>query len=377
MRGAVSIYEIAPRITVTTGGRGMSYLILQNGRVFEGKRFGANKCARGELVFTTGMTGYLETLTDPSYFRQMVVMTFPLIGNYGVIPADFESNGPRLSAFIVRQWCDVPSNFRSISTLDEYMKQAGIPGMCDVDTRELTRVLRSAGVMNAAIEDELPSDMDAFLKDLGNETPIGGVMDVTCDAFSIETIANPLRRVAIWNYGAKGGVERNLHARGCETVDVPAWATMEQILSYKPDGILLSNGPGDPAVNTGIIEEMGRLAATGIPIFGICLGHQLLALSQGGSTEKLKFGHRGANQPVRDTKMNRYYITSQNHGYAVSHSNLPKGASARFVNANDGTIEGIDYTEINAFTVQFHPEACGGPLDTGFLFDTFMKRMGG
>ncbi|NLG24394.1 MAG: glutamine-hydrolyzing carbamoyl-phosphate synthase small subunit [Clostridiales bacterium] len=353
----------------------MAYLVLQNGTVLEGNRFGAPGKARGELVFTTGMTGYLETLTDPSHFGQIVVMTFPLIGNYGVIPADFESAGPHLSAYVVREWCDAPSNYRCEGDLDDYLKRAGVPGLWGVDTRALTKILRSAGVMNAALIDELPADLDSFCAALAGEPAIAGVADVTCAGFIPEGEGE--LHAAVWDFGVKNSMVRALLARGCRVTRVPAWATAAEVLALKPDGVLLSNGPGDPAANTGLIREIGVVAAAKVPMFGICLGHQMLALSQGASSAKMKFGHRGANQPARDVITNRYYITSQNHGYAISAATLPQGAVARFVNANDQTVEGIDYDYMPAFSVQFHPEACGGPLDTGFLFDQFVQAMGG
>lgn len=345
-------------------------LTLENGRVFEGTRFGAETEAEGELVFTTGMSGYLETLTDPSYFGQIVVQTFPLIGNYGVISEDFESARPRLSGYIVREWCDMPSNFRSESDLDAYLKKMEVPGLYGVDTRALTRILRSAGVMHAKIGDT-PCDM--FVK----SEPIAGVLEVTADAVHTNTPSTAARRVVLWDFGAKGAIEGALLSRGCEVVTFPATATAEEIIECKPDGIVLSNGPGDPAVNTLLIAEIGRLTTFGTPIFGICLGHQLLALSQGASTHKLPFGHRGANQPAQDIRDGRIYITSQNHGYAVMEDTLPDGVEVLFVNANDESCEGLAYRHFPAFSVQFHPEACGGPLDTAFLFDDFLTMMGG
>jgi carbamoyl-phosphate synthase small subunit len=345
------------------------YLVLENGQAFEGRAFGSDKNARGELVFTTGMVGYLETLTDPSYYGQIVIQTFPLIGNYGVIPADFESDAPKLSGYVVREWCDSPSNFRCDGGLDAYLRKAGIPGLCGVDTRALTRILRTAGVMRAVISDE-PSA--AFL----NEPPICGVREVTSRSIETLPVSEPVARVALWDYGAKGGIPRSLAARGCEVMIFPSTATAREILSVKPDGIMLSNGPGDPSENREIIEELRALARSGVPIFGICLGHQLLALSQGASTVKLKFGHRGANQPARHLRTERVFITSQNHGYAVSLNDLPDGIIPTYVNANDGSCEGLEYRDFPAFSVQFHPEACAGPLDTGFLFDDFMKLMG-
>lgn len=347
-----------------------AYLALQNGRVFEGVRFGAEIEAEGELVFTTGMVGYLETLTDPSYFGQIVVQTFPLIGNYGVIPADFESAGPRLCGYVVREWCDMPSNFRSEGDLDAYLKSRGVPGLCGIDTRALTRILRTAGVMRAKI-------CDTPQASFSGDVPIAGVLDVTCDAVHTNAGEKTAYRVALWDFGAKGAIEGALISRGCEVVSFPATATAREVLACSPDGVMLSNGPGDPAVNTALIGEIGKLVSSGVPIFGICLGHQLLALSQGARTHKLPFGHRGANQPAQDVRDDRIYITSQNHGYAVTLDTLPDGVDTLFINANDRSCEGLAYRHFPAFSVQFHPEACGGPLDTAFLFDDFLNMMGG
>ncbi|MDR2657868.1 MAG: carbamoyl phosphate synthase small subunit [Oscillospiraceae bacterium] len=345
------------------------YLALENGRVFEGTPIGARLEARGELVFTTGMVGYLETLTDPSYFGQIVVQTFPLIGNYGVIPLDFESEGPKLAGYVIREACGNPSNFRCEGTLDGFLRESGVPGLAGVDTRALTRILRSAGVMRAVISDEPRAEFPA-------EPPIAGVMDVTCRTVTRESPPDSIGTVALIDYGAKGGIPRALTRRGVEVAIYPADTRASVIIASKPDGVMLSNGPGDPAVNTGIIAELNALTHANIPIFGICLGHQLLALATGGRTEKLKFGHRGANQPALHIPTGRVFITSQNHGYAVRLDDLPDGVEATYVNANDGSCEGLRYKDFPALSVQFHPEACGGPLDTGFLFDEFMGLMG-
>ncbi len=352
------------------------YLLLENGQIFEGKTFGAKKEASGELVFTTNMTGYLETLTDPSYYGQMVVQTFPMIGNYGVIPEDFESKGPRLSAYIVREWCQAPSNFRCQGTLDDFLKSAGIPGLYDLDTRALTKVIRQKGVMNAMLLHDKPSYTDSRVQSM-KTWAAPRVEDVTCTGVEKETPKEAKFRVVLMDYGAKGSIGRNLISRRCEVITVPSFASAEEVLYYKPDGLMLSNGPGDPADNKGIIGELQKLCEKEIPIFGICLGHQLLALARGGQTEKLKYGHRGGNQPVKDLQTGRMYMSSQNHGYAVSVNHLPKGSSMRYENGNDFTCEGIDYLDIPAFSVQFHPEAACGPLDTRFLFDRFIKLMGG
>ncbi|MCD8094526.1 MAG: carbamoyl phosphate synthase small subunit [Ruminococcus sp.] len=346
-----------------------AYLILENGTIFEGKGFGAFGEAVGEIVFTTAMTGYLETLTDPSYYGQIVVQTFPLIGNYGVIPSDFESKRPHVRAYIVRDWCQEPSNFRCEGTLDAFLKQNEIVGLYGIDTRALTKIVRESGVMNGKI---VTKGSAMSFSDLKSYTITGAVKNTTCEK---EEIFSPdgevKRRVVLYDLGAKRNICRELVKRGCEVTVVPAYTSAERTLELKPDGVMLSNGPGDPAENSEIIAEIAKLCDKKIPMFGICLGHQLLALSQGAKTEKLKYGHRGANQPAAQTATGKVYITSQNHGYAVINESLPDGARAAFVNANDGTCEGVDYDYMPAFSVQFHPEACGGPLDTAFLFDKF------
>ena len=347
---------------------GKVYLTLQNGKQFQGYRFGADGEVTGELVFTTGMTGYVETLTDPSYYGQIVTQTFPLIGNYGITP-DFESKKPWVSAYIVREKCDAPSNFRCEKTLDEYLKENGIVGLYGIDTRELTKIVREAGVMNAAITakplQELSGVYSYFIKN--------AVKSVTCK--DVEYFGSPdgLRTV-VWDFGAKDNITRELVKRGCYCIKVPSFYTAEQILALNPDGLMLTNGPGDPAENTKIIENIKKLAGK-LPVFGICLGHQLFALAMGGKTKKMKYGHRGATQPVKNLETGRVYISSQNHGYEVISSSLQKVGKLSYVNANDGTCEGFDYPELNAYTVQFHPEACGGPQDASFLFDKFISNM--
>lgn len=347
------------------------YLILQDGQVFEGVRFGAETDTVGELVFTTGMCGYVETLTDPSYAGQIVMQTYPLIGNYGIIREDFEG-ACCVKGYVVREYCDTPSNFRTDCDLDTYLKEQGVPGLCGVDTRELTRIIREHGVMNASICDEIPADLTPI------ETyAITGVVEaVSCkepDRYQAE--GEERFRVSLLDYGAKRNIVRELQKRGCTVTVLPASTSAEEILAAGPDGVMLSNGPGDPAENTYQIEQIRKLLGK-VPMFGICLGHQLTALAAGGSTYKLKYGHRGVNQPVRDLNGVRTYITSQNHGYAVDGDTVKLG-KVRFVNANDGTCEGIDYPELKAFTVQFHPEACTGPKDTSFLFDQFVELMKG
>lgn len=356
------------------------YLVLENGQVFEGKGFGAQGDITGELVFTTGMTGYLETLTDPSYYGQMVVQTFPLIGNYGVIPEDFESEGIHLSAYIVREWCEDPSNFRNEGNIDTFLKDQGIVGMYDVDTRELTKIIREYGVMNARITTLKPEDPIAVAEELKQFAVVDAVKHVTSrctETRSWNQADGEGYKVVLMDFGAKRNIERELIDRGCQVLVVPAETSAEQILELHPDGIMLSNGPGDPMENQEIINELRKLRKSGIPMFGICLGHQLLALAAGAVTMKLKYGHRGANQPVKDLRTGTVYITSQNHGYAVDSQSLPAGARECFINMNDGTCEGIEYTDYPIFSVQFHPEACAGPLDTRYLFDQFVSRMSG
>ncbi len=350
------------------------YLVLADGTVMKGKSFGACGDVIGEVVFTTGMTGYLETLTDPSYYGQIVVQTFPLIGNYGVIPADFESEKPRLSGYIVREWCDFPSNFRSEGNIDTLLKEHHIVGLCDLDTRALTRKLRSAGVMNGMIT----ASLDGFEEKLAKIGAYRVVNAVAAVTETEETVIKPEKtayRVALWDFGAKGNIIRELVKRGCEVICVPAGITADVIEALHVDGLVLSNGPGDPKENTDIIPEIGRWVKKRIPTFGICLGHQLLALSEGARTEKLKYGHRGANQPVREVATGNILITSQNHGYAVVRESLPAHAELIYENVNDHTCEGVAYRNFPAFSVQFHPEASAGPLDPGFLFDQFITMM--
>ena len=352
-----------------------AYLFLENGTVFEGESFGAEKETTGELVFTTAMTGYLETLTDPSYYGQVVLQTFPLIGNYGVIPADFETDTPVLKGYIVREWCQAPSNFRCEGQLDAFLKEKGVPGICGLDTRAITRIVREYGVLNCKIQYS-PEVTEEVLEALRQYTIRDAVESTTCaevEVFEPET--EQRYNVVLMDFGAKHNIGRELNKRGCKLTVVPAHTTAEEILAMNPDGIMLSNGPGDPAENAQVIEELKKLTEKKIPMFGICLGHQLLALAMGGKTEKLHYGHRGANQPVKELASGRVFITSQNHGYAVVSDSLPEGAEVSFVNGNDGTCEGVNYTQMPAFSVQFHPEACGGPQETSFLFDRFLGMM--
>ena len=389
-----------------------AYLILADGTVFEGTSIGKEGTAIGETVFTTGITGYLETLTDPSYYGQIVTQTFPLIGNYGVIPEDFESKKPWVRGYIVRELCDEPSNFRCGGKLDDFLKKHGIVGIAGIDTRALTKKLREAGVMNGMIVSDDEADKmvrhaelvsASILDEIKSYQIVDAVRSVQGGAVidHAEMTGNgSAYHVVLFDFGAKANIQRELEKRGCKVTVVPYNAKAEEVAALSPDGIMLSNGPGDPAENAGVIEEIRKLcewnketlklvqgdsashaelvsASHAIPIFGICLGHQMLALARGAKTSKLKYGHRGGNHPVKDLETGRVYITSQNHGYAVQidEGSLPPCAKLSFVNLNDGTCEGITYTDIPAFSVQFHPEACGGPHDTNFLFDKFMAMM--
>ena len=350
-----------------------AYLVLENGKTFQGERFGADGTVMAEVVFTTGMTGYLETLTDRSYWGQIVCHTFPLIGNYGVIPADFESDviGPK--GYIVKQWCQAPSNFRSEGSLDTFFQEKGVVGLSGIDTRTLTKIIREKGVMNGVITDD-PASVD--LEALKAYRVRGAVQaSSTKERYVVKPQGEVKKKIALLDFGLKKNIYRELVNRGAEVTVCPCNTTAQEIQALGVDGIMLSNGPGDPAENVGPIAELKKLLGKK-PIFGICLGHQLLALAAGGQTVKLKYGHRGGNQPCRLVGTRRTFITSQNHGYAVVAGSVPGGVE-RFVNANDGTCEGMDYPELNAFTVQFHPEACSGPKDTNFLFQRLIDMMEG
>ena len=350
------------------------YICLANGDIFEGKSFGAKGEVTGELVFTTGMGGYIETLTDPSYFGQIVMQTFPLIGNYGFIDDDMECEKSAVKAYIVREYCDAPSNFRCGKTLEQYLTENNIVGVHDVDTREITKTIREYGVMNAVITTN-PSTVD--MDKLKAYKVENAVKSVSSQKPYMSGSDEHKFNVVLIDYGTKKNIVCELNKRGCNVAVVPYNTKAEDILSLDPDGIMLSNGPGDPEENVEAIEELKKLVGKK-PIFAICLGHQLLALSQGAETSKLKYGHRGVNQPVKNLETGRTYISSQNHGYAVENDTVEKtGGKISYINANDSTCEGIDYPEKKAFSVQFHPEACSGPHDTRFIFDKFIAMMGG
>lgn len=347
-------------------------LVLSNGMVFEGQAIGAVGESIGELVFTTGMVGYMETLTDPSYAGQIIMQTFPLIGNYGVIPEDFEGDC-FAKGYVVRELCDQPSNFRSQYDLDSFLKERGVCGICGVDTRQITRIIREEGVMNAGIFSAPPDD----LREIQAYSCAGVVAQVSHREKRIFPAQGQEKfTVALIDYGAKQNIIRSLCAKGCKVISLPHDVTAEEVLSLGVDGVMLSNGPGDPKENVRAIAEIKKLLGK-LPVFGICLGHQLTALALGGDTVKLKYGHRGANQPVKRLSDGRCFISSQNHGYAVVSRSMEGKGTLSYINANDFSCEGLDYPELNCFTVQFHPEAAGGPRDTGFLFDRFISMMGG
>lgn len=354
-------------------------LILQNGMRFCGESIGATADATFELVFNTSMTGYQEILTDPSYAGQGIVMSYPLIGNYGVNSEDNESARPWASALIVRHLSERGSNFRCEGGLNDYLKQNHITGIEGVDTRALTRILRSEGVMNGMItcaEDFCMEKVQETLKAYNVSGTVERVTRREKEHISAEGAA--LAKVALMDFGVKENMIRCLTKRGCDVTVFPAHTAAEEILTGGFDGVMLSNGPGDPADCKEIICEVQKLYNAEIPMFAVCLGHQLLALANGAKTEKLRFGHRGGNHPVKDLAANRVFMTSQNHGYVVVGESLnPAVARVSHVNVNDKTVEGIAYVRANCFTVQFHPEASPGPMDTEYLFDKFVKMMGG
>lgn len=351
-----------------------AYLILEDGTVFTGTSIGAEREVISEIVFNTSMTGYLEVLTDPSYAGQAVVMTYPLIGNYGICREDMESERAWPDAYIVRELSRIPSNFRSEDTIQNFLKEQNIPGISGIDTRALTKLLREKGTMNGMVTTKEYTDHSEVLKRIRSYSVEGVVLKTTTKEKYV--LPGTGKKVALMDFGAKRNIARSLNERGCEVTVYPADTPAEEVLAANPDGIMLSNGPGDPKENTAIIKEVKKLYDSNVPIFAICLGHQLMALANGMDTYKLKYGHRGGNHPVKDLETGRVYISSQNHGYAVDNATIsPEVAGPAFINVNDGTNEGLKYTGKNIFTVQYHPEACPGPLDSGYLFDRFLKMM--
>ncbi|MCR4999574.1 MAG: carbamoyl phosphate synthase small subunit [Lachnospiraceae bacterium] len=352
-----------------------AFLILEDGTVFCGESIGSTREVISEIVFNTSMTGYLEVLTDPSYAGQAVCMTYPLIGNYGITP-DMESSRSWVDGYIVRELSRIPSNFRCQGTIQDFLKEQDIPGIAGIDTRALTKILRDKGTMNGMITTNENYNLDEILPRLKAYRTGDVVSKVTCSEAT--KLAGKGKKVALLDFGAKKNIAKSLNDRGCEVTIYPAHTPAAEILASNPDGIMLSNGPGDPKDCGPIIDEIKKLYDSEVPIFAICLGHQLMALATGCDTHKMKYGHRGGNHPVKDLETGRVYISSQNHGYVVDVDKLdPAVATPAFVNVNDGTNEGLKYTGKNIFTVQFHPEACPGPQDSGYLFDRFIEMMGG
>jgi carbamoyl-phosphate synthase small subunit len=350
-------------------------LALENGDIFIGEDFGANGETVGEIVFNTGMTGYQEVMTDPSYCGQIVTMTYPLIGNYGINDDDSESCGPQIKGFIVREACGMPSNFRSMITVDEYLKQNGIVGIKGIDTRALTLTLRKQGTMKGIIAPSEGFDYDLKKSSIAGYSITDPVMRVTCRTIKHYKGKGRLN-IGILDLGMKYNIVRELTKRGADVTVLPADTTSGEIMELGFDGLMLTNGPGDPKDASYAIRTIKELAGL-IPIFGICLGHQLAALALGCDTHKLKYGHRGANHPVKDIAHDRTYITSQNHGYAVTADSIDTECiDLTHINLNDETVEGIKCKKMPLFTVQFHPEASPGPNDTSYLFDDFIKMIG-
>lgn len=350
-----------------------AYLILENGTIFEGTGFGATGEAVGEIVFTTGMAGYLETLTDPCFYGQIVVQTFPSIGNYGVLTDNMESSDAHVKAYIVRDWCQEPSNYRCEGNLDTFLKEKNIVGLCGIDTRQLTKIIRENGVMNGKIVSEGAS---FGLTDIKGYAIENAIESVTCkEETTVKPEGESKFRVAVLDLGLRNSMKKQLLGRGYELTVLPAFTKAERIFELGVDGVVITQGPGDPAKYQQIVSEIAKLNEKKMPIFAVGMGHELTAIAHGAKTYKLKYGHRGANQPVEYMATGKTYITSQNHGYGVEHIALPQGAQASFVNVNDKSCEGLAYEGEPIVSVQFDPELDGGPLDTGFLYEQFEQYM--
>lgn len=395
-----------------------AFLILEDGTVFKGSHIGADKDIISEIVFNTSMAGYTEVYTDPSYAGQAVCLTYPLIGNYGVCVDDMESSRIWLDGVIVRELSEIPSNFRCDMSIQEFLAKYDIPGIEGIDTRALVRILREKGTMNGMITtnenyniDEIIPKLKAYsmgdvvskvtctekkfikgAESLSENGPISGSAAFNEDDYNkalngdhskrekkpsiVHELNGKGLKVALLDLGAKDNIANSLAMRGCDVTVFPSGTKASEILATNPDGIMLTNGPGDPKDNINVIPEIKKLYDSDVAIFAICLGHQLMALATGADTYKMKYGHRGGNHPVKDLEDGRVYISSQNHGYVVDTYKLdPKVAVPAFVNVNDGTNEGLKYVGKNIFTVQFHPEACAGPQDSGYLFDRFINNM--
>ena len=354
-----------------------SYLVLQDGAVFSGQAFGAAAEACGEVVFSTSMTGYQEMLTDPSFAGQIVVLTYPLVGNYGINAQDVESARIQVSGLVVREHCSTPSHGSSHMTLHEYLACQGVPGIWDVDTRAITRRLRTEGVMMGSIGSTEPEEALSKVQDAplyGDTDFLSGVTSRDIYHWGDENATESGLRIVVTDCGLKYNILRNLERRGCQVTAVPATTSAEDILRLKLDGVVVSPGPGDPALLDYAVDECRKLVGR-VPIMGICLGHQLLARALGATTFKLKFGHRGTNHPVQDLATGRVYITAQNHGYAVDADSVKNGLQVTQLNINDGTVEGLSHLDYPLLTIQYHSEASPGPLDNEHMFDRFLEMV--
>ena len=374
-----------------------AYLVLEDGSVYRGEAFGAETSGYGEVVFNTSMTGYQEVLTDPSYAGQIVMLTYPLVGNYGINAEDFESKRIQVAGFVVRGYCDYPSHGLSTATLHEFLASQGVPAIMGVDTRSITRRLRSRGVMmgyihsnpgedqagliapRALVDEEVPELVLAQLRDVPKYGDVDYVSSVTTGApytwDGPPDLPQPTRRILVADFGLKYNILRMLRSRGCEVMAVPATTSAEEMLALNPAGIVLSPGPGDPALLGYVVSNARKLIEARVPVMGICLGHQIVARALGASTSKLKFGHRGANHPVKELSTGRVYITAQNHGYVVDEESLPPGLEVTHINLNDGTVEGLRHRELPILTIQYHSEASPGPRDSEYLFDRFLEMV--
>lgn len=349
------------------------YLVLENGEIFEGERIGYDKDTCLEVVFNTSMAGYLKVFTDPSYASQGVVMTYPLIGNYGVIPEDTESKKVWVSAVFVHELAEVSSNFRKAKELDEYLKENEVPGLKNINTRKLTKILRNSGTMRGKITSNI-ENIDGIIAEIKEYKPKNLVGLVSTKRPYVDGEGDI--KIALLNFGCKENIVRELKKRNCTVYVYPQDTSVSNLLENNPDGIVLSNGPGDPEDCEIAIQTVKELYNKNIPILGICLGHQLMALATGAQTAKLKYGHRGPNHPVKDLATNKVHITSQNHGYYVKEDSInPEIAEVSQINLNDGTVEGLKYKGKKITTVQFHPEACPGPEDTSYIFDEFLGML--
>ncbi|ABO50210.1 carbamoyl-phosphate synthase small subunit [Desulforamulus reducens MI-1] len=351
-----------------------AYLVLEDGTVFTGKGFGATGEQWGEVVFNTGMTGYQEVLTDPSYCGQIVVMTYPLIGNYGINKDDFEAKSSFVRGFVVKEECDRPSNWRVSNKIQEFLAREGVLGIAGIDTRALTRRIRNHGTMRGIISTQAMDPQELVARAKNCPQISGQELVPTVATKEIYTVPGDGHRVLLIDFGAKANIVRCLNNRKCEVIVVPPTTTAKDILALNPEGIMLSNGPGDPTDVPYAVEIVRDLIGK-VPIFGICLGHQILGLAVGAKTYKLKFGHRGANHPVKDLESGRVYITSQNHGYAVAKDSLPTDMEVTHINLNDNTVEGMRHLNLPVFSVQYHPEAAPGPMDSEYLFENFLDNM--